>query len=231
MSLLLALLLVSGLHDDADFKAAQELYQSLEYEQALLLFEQLSVNTTYTPAEKAEAILWTALCAEGVGDPARAERLMKAALTRDIEAQLPVKVAPSTAERFEALRFDLKRASGAPLSNAGTGTGSGTGTGTGNPPANPDGSAPDVTSEGISIPILPVVLASGGVVSLAVGGVLGWLAADRYAAAQDTKLFVDERVAAQGQYFGSLAGAVVLGLAGAGLAGGATYLAVTQTEP
>jgi hypothetical protein len=210
--LLLALLLSTALHDEADYAAAADRYRDLDYEQALLTFERLSIRPDLTPAEKAEVLLWMALCYDGVGDAGSAEHMMREALERDRHVAFPVKASPGIVQKLEELRSALPAET------------------TAAPPPPP----PPPVDEPPTPPPFPWVAVSttaGAAVALVGAGALGWLAADRYAAANDKSLFVDERQAHYGEHVLAFAGAVTAGVVGAGLAGFAGYLWVTRSEP
>jgi hypothetical protein len=193
----LAPLLAVALQGDADFESARNLYRELQYEQAILVFERLSVRFDFTPSEKAEILLWMALCYEGIGDSASSERAMREALTRDLNVQLPVKTSPRIAERLETLRKDVVPAE--------------------QPPPPPPPPPPPKAEE--PIPIVPIAIMSGGAVAVLGGSVLGIVAAERYATSQDQERFADERAQSHGAYVGSLIGALALGVVGAGALG------------
>lgn len=209
---LLVALLASGLHDDADFKAATDLYRELEYEQAMLTFERLSVAPGITPAERVEVLLWASLCSAGLGDVASAERWMKEALARDAAASFPVKAPPAMSERLEQLRAARAPppAASSPRTDA----------------VIHASAAPEETWD-----LLPVALGAGAAVAWVGTGVLAFVAAGAFERSQDTSLFVDERVAQHGAYLGTLTGSIALGVAGAGLGAAAGALSFTRSEP
>lgn len=209
----IALLLVASLHDDAEFAAVTERYRNMEYEQVILTCERLAVRPGLSPVERAEILLWMALSYEGVGDGTSAERMMREALSRDVAATLPVKSSPAIAARLEELRAE-ERARPKPAEEA---------------PARP-APIPAPVPEA-PLPVLPIATGSGAAIALAGTGVLAWLAADRYGAAQDQTRFADERQVSYGEHVAALGGAVALGVVGVGLGATAGLLLVTRSEP
>src|SRR5688572_13099714 len=202
-------MLTAALADDADFAAAKDLYRELKYEQAIVTFERLSVNIEFKPSEKAEILMWMALCYEGVGDTAAAERMMREALARDGRATLPEKSSPRIAERLEQMRAELAVQAPPPPAPPSP------------PPPRPIGTTPPE-----DVAIVPLVLVGAGAASTIASGVLAIVANDRWGASQDTARFADERAQSHGEYLGVLTGAVVLGVvAVAGIGAGAVLLA------
>ncbi|MBI1945485.1 MAG: hypothetical protein HYS27_07305 [Deltaproteobacteria bacterium] len=205
--LAVAALLIASLADDAGYQKGRALYESFEYEQALLRFQELSARADLTPAERAEVILWVALCLDGVGRGADADTAMLDALRLHDQAVLPVATSPQLEARFQtavaAARAERDRLPPPPP-----------------PPPPTAGGGPSG---------LAIGLGAGSAVALLGSAALGIAAGERWAVSTDPSRFVDERQAAHGVYAWCLGGAVVGGLVGAGLAAG-TVLALTAPD-
>jgi tetratricopeptide (TPR) repeat protein len=209
---ILATLLMAVLAADADFVAGKQLYDSFEYEQALFRFEQVLVKPGLQPAEKAEVSLWLAVCLEGVGRVADADRAMQDAARLDPAASLPVATAPAFQTRWRDI-VAAARAAPATTTTVTTTT-----------------PAPAVTTTTAAPSTLGLAVGAGGGVALLGAAVLGAVSAERWVAATDTAAFVDERVVAHGGYVAALTGAVVSGVVGAGLLVTAVVLPSSPTE-
>jgi hypothetical protein len=212
LSVLLAFMLAAALHDDADYRAAADRYRDLDYEQALFTFERLSIRPELTSAEKAEVLLWMALCYDGVGNALAAERMMNEALSRARDVQFPVKASPDILARLEALRAALPPEASPEPTPA---------------PAQP---AP-APAPPPAVPWLALAASGSAAVAVVGAGVLGVVSGVQWAAANDDTRFADERQQAHQLYTGTLVGAAALGVAGAALGGVAGYLWLTRNEP
>jgi hypothetical protein len=210
LSVLLAFMLAAALHDDADYRAAADRYRDLDYEQALFTFERLSTRPELTSGEKAEVLLWMALCYDGVGNALAAERMMSEALSRARDVQFPVKASPDILARLEALRAALPpEASPEPT------------------PAQP---AP-APAPPAAVPWLALTASGGAAIAVVGAGALGVMSGVQWAAANDDTRFANERQQSHQLYTGTLVGAAALGVVGAALGGVAGYLWLTRNEP
>jgi hypothetical protein len=203
---LLASLLMAALAQEPDYVAGRSLYDAFEYEQALFRFQQALVKPGLTSKEQAEVSLWLALCLDGVGRASDADRAMGDAVALDAAAILPTTTSPAFEARFAAIKVAATATAATPATTTTT-------------------VAPTPTTTTSGPPVAAFVLGGGGGVALVGAAVLSVVAAERWGASTNETAFVDERAAAHGVYVGTLAGAVVTGVVGAGLVIGAVLAA------
>ena len=206
LPLIVAALLVTSLADHAGYAKGRELYEAFEYEQALLRFQELSVRSDLVATERAEVLLWVALCLDGVGRSDDADRSMLDAVRLDANVALPTATLPQILARFQSAVEAVRAEHAGPAA-----------------PAPPPAAA--------GPPPLALGLGAGGGVALLGSVALGVVAAERFAASTDPARYVDERAAAHDTYAWCLAGAAVTGLVGAGLIAGAAFVLASPAEP
>jgi hypothetical protein len=218
--LALALCTALALEGDPAFDDGVKLYKALEYEQAVLRFQQIAVRPALAPPDKAEALLWLGLSYAGTADFDSARTYLKSALETDLDIALPDKVSPRVAELFHDLHDEVAAAK---------------------PPNGDKKPPPDTTttttttvapklekpgriSSGV---VLGAVAGSVGVLALAGGAVSAALSAEDYKRAQDPNAFqVDAQAALDATNTELVAAAVLLPI-GAALAAAGVMLVVT----
>lgn len=204
-------LLAGALADDAGYQKGRSLYEAFEYEQALLRFQTLSARADLPAPERAEVLLWVALCLDGVGRTGDADGAMRDAVRLYPEVALPTSASPQVEQRFQAAVSAVR----AELAKRGP-----------DPPVPPAVATPPLGPGG-----LVIGLGIGSAVALLGSAALGVVAAERWGASTDPQRYVDERAAAHGVFAWSLAGALVSGLVGAGLAAGTAFVLMSPGEP
>jgi hypothetical protein len=112
--LLVALLTASAVVDDAAFKEGAKLYDALDYDRALVKFQDAAKRAT-TSGDKATAALWIGLASAGAGDLDTAAQQFELALRLDRTLQLPKNTSPTLVARFEEIRQALAKEQPAPL--------------------------------------------------------------------------------------------------------------------
>ncbi|MFP2958714.1 tetratricopeptide repeat protein [Myxococcus sp. 1LA] len=89
-------------------KAAAQLYEELEYEQALKTITHAKALAT-TDAERADASIYEAIVLADLGKRSQSLRAFHAALSLEPQSQLPVRVSPKVARDFEEVRKKVQR--------------------------------------------------------------------------------------------------------------------------
>ncbi|WIG96227.1 tetratricopeptide repeat protein [Myxococcus sp. SDU36] len=97
-------------------KAAAQLYEELEYEQALKTLTQAKALAT-TDDERADAAMYEAIVLADLGKRSQSLRAFHEALSLQPDSQLPVRVSPKVARDFEDVRQKLQgeRVASAPV--------------------------------------------------------------------------------------------------------------------
>ncbi|WP_228557827.1 tetratricopeptide repeat protein [Myxococcus sp. AB056] len=100
----------------ARLKAAAQLYEELEYEQALKTLTQAKALAT-TDDERAEAAMYEAIVLADLGRRSQSLRAFREALSLQPDSQLPVRVSPKVARDFDDVRKKLQseRVASAPV--------------------------------------------------------------------------------------------------------------------
>ena len=111
--MLLALLATAGASVDESpaYREALVLYQELEFEQAVLRFEDALATPDLADADRARALLWIGVCRGQLGHHEATQRAFREALSLAPYTELPTLVPPSVAETFEAERRKAQHAS------------------------------------------------------------------------------------------------------------------------
>jgi|GEM_PF-1866336 len=78
-----------------DFTQGKTLYMELEYEQALFRFQKAALDASAPASDRAQALVWVAMCYAGVGDETAAKRALEDAAVLDGTIQLPREAAPT----------------------------------------------------------------------------------------------------------------------------------------
>lgn len=192
------------LDDDPDFKAAVELYQELEFEQAIFRLERTALSPGHTAADRALILTWLGLCFFQSRQPDRASIQFELALRNDPDVVLPEVAPPSARELFaEARARNSAALAASPAPNSAAAPRAG---------LEEPATAPSVVEGDVAArpdPIvddgadLSVLLYSGaaafvgvGVVSFIGAGAAAWMALPSVETAQDPEAFQDDAIAA-----------------------------------
>ena len=212
LALVLALSLTASLDADPAFTDAQKLYRALEYEQAILRFQEIAVRPSLAPDEKAEALVWLGLSYAGIADFESARRYLKLALVTDENVALPDKVAPRIATLFADLRDEVRAERITPPP----------------PPPAPPAKQAGRADTGV---VVAAVAGGVGVLALAGGVVCAGLAEADYQRASDPNAFQIDAKAQLDASNTELIAALVLLPAGAVLAGTGIALVLMNGGP
>lgn len=90
-----------SLDADEDFGAALELYQDLEFEQAIFRLQDAALVTAWADEDRARVFVWMGVNYAQLGDEASARRSFLHAARRDPAIELPVSVSPTVLKWFE----------------------------------------------------------------------------------------------------------------------------------
>lgn len=152
---LVVLIASAPLTEDPDYKTAIELYENVEFEQALFRFQSAAVRPDLNDAERAELFLWIGLCYGNIGDLESAERQFRDGLQLFPAAPLPQpNTSPIIIDLFKKVKAEVQSAEAATAPT------------TTEPPAGEasPAEAPGTVDEGAAGG-LPWILISGGAVA------------------------------------------------------------------
>lgn len=107
---LLVLIASASLAEDPDYRTAIELYENVEFEQALFRFQSAAVRPDLNDAERAELFLWIGLCYGNIGDLESAERQFRDGLQLFPSAPLPQpNTSPIIIDLFKEVKAEVQR--------------------------------------------------------------------------------------------------------------------------
>lgn len=177
--LVLWALMLGSLAGDPAFTEGQQLYDQLEYEQAIFRFQEVAVRPELSPEDRATALTWLGLTYAGVGNMNAARRSFVDAARAWPAVSLPVEVAPSLVRVFEDARRSAT-AQGSPTSAP-------------RPVPMPPATSTAASSrdEG-ELPVWPAVGIAAGAAVVVAGVGLAVVSAATYAGAQDQQLYQPE---------------------------------------
>lgn len=92
------------LEDDSNFVEAQQLYEDLEFEQAIFRLQAAALVPGRPAYEQARIFVWLGICYGQSGDVSSARRAFADAVRADVDVALPVTVAPELEELLVAVR-------------------------------------------------------------------------------------------------------------------------------
>ncbi|QQR46830.1 tetratricopeptide repeat protein [Myxococcus xanthus] len=207
----------------ARLKAAAQLYEELEYEQALKTLTQAKALAT-TDDERADAAMYEAIVLADLGRRSQSLRAFREALSLQPDSQLPVRVSPKVARDFDDVRKKLQSESvaSAPvepppapsqdrpvLEPEGTASAVATLSPAAPTPSLITSAEPELMaheSTGLRIRPLPVALLGAGVLAGGIGSYLGLRSRSDIQSARDT-FSIDEQMghldAARGKALGA----------------------------
>jgi hypothetical protein len=232
LPLLLTLALAApSVDDDAQFQKGLALYEDLEFEQAILLLQEVAVRDDLAPADKARVLVWLGVAHGQTGNLDAAKRHFELAAAAHTDVELPVRVGP----RLDRMFHDARREAREAAKNA--------------PPEEPEPPEeeerppyalphdpeplPEAEPEGGGgLWWITAGVGGGlGAVSVAAAGALGVYAAMADATFSDPQTPQPDAVAARDTGVPALIGAVTAGVVGVGLlglGGVATFLALGE---
>jgi hypothetical protein len=102
--------MATPLADDEAFVAGRELYQQLEFEEALIRFQEVSLGEDRTDEERALAFVWAGLAYAQLGRFDHAAESFERGIRSDPDVALPDGVSPKIAKVFEGAAARAKKA-------------------------------------------------------------------------------------------------------------------------
>jgi tetratricopeptide (TPR) repeat protein len=111
---LVVLIASAPLTEDPDYTTAIQLYQNVEFEQALFRFQSAAIKPGLNDAERAELFLWIGLCYGNIGDLESAERQFRDGLKLFPSAPLPQpNTSPIIIDLFKRVKDEVNKAAAA----------------------------------------------------------------------------------------------------------------------